>query len=84
MRDINTSTNEKLMKNLYVPLPGLHRSATQPMPGIDGSELSSTSIADRLAALHRSGSSNWKQRIVQDPDSTLASLASKYSVTVRI
>ncbi|XP_033229897.1 supervillin-like isoform X2 [Belonocnema kinseyi] len=81
MRVTNTTTHEKLIKNLYEPLSELHQSATQSMPDIEGSDLSNTSIADRLAALHRSGTSNWKQRIIQDPDSTLSSLANKYSVT---
>ena len=72
------------MKNLFVPLPGIHRSATQPMPGVDGSESSSTSIADRLAALHHSGTTNWKQRVVKDPDSTSVNLTNKCTIKVLI
>ncbi|CAK9816931.1 SVIL [Anthophora plagiata] len=49
-----------------VPLPGLYRSATQAIPTIDTNDGPSMSIAERLAALQRSGNTNWKRRIASE------------------
>ncbi|CAL7943188.1 unnamed protein product [Xylocopa violacea] len=53
-----------------VPLPGLCRSATQAIPSIDTNDGPSMSIAERLAALQRSGSTNWKRRIASESNSS--------------
>nr|XP_033325478.1 supervillin-like isoform X1 [Megalopta genalis]XP_033325479.1 supervillin-like isoform X1 [Megalopta genalis] len=49
-----------------IALPGLCRSATQAIPSVDTSDGPSMSIADRLAALQRSGNTNWKRRIASE------------------
>ncbi|XP_053980331.1 supervillin-like [Hylaeus volcanicus] len=49
-----------------VTLPGLYRSATQTISATDTNDGPSMSIADRLAALQRSGSTNWKRRIASE------------------
>lgn len=55
-----------IQKQHAVALPGLYRSATQAIPTIDTNDGPSMSIADRLAALQRSGSTNWKRRIASE------------------
>lgn len=57
-------TKEKC--NATTTLPGLYRSATQTIPISEVAESPSMSIADRLAALQRSGSTNWKRRIMSE------------------
>lgn len=49
-----------------VALPGLYRSATQAIPSIDTNDGPSMSIAERLAALQRSGNTSWKRRIAPE------------------
>lgn len=61
------TTKEKC--NATTTLPGLYRSATQTIPISDAAESPSMSIADRLAALQRSGNTNWKRRIMMSETS---------------
>ncbi|XP_076662287.1 supervillin isoform X1 [Halictus rubicundus] len=60
-----------VQKQHGVALPGLYRSATQAIPSVDTNDGPSMSIADRLAALQRSGNTNWKRRIA--PESAVLS-----------
>ncbi|XP_076247383.1 supervillin isoform X2 [Calliopsis andreniformis] len=60
------SYNVTVEKQHGVALPGLCRSATQAIPTIDTNDGPSMSIADRLAALQRSGNTNWKRRIASE------------------
>lgn len=61
--ELNSAT---IQKQHSVPLPGLCRSATQAIPTIDINDGPSMSIAERLAALQRSGNTNWKRRIASE------------------
>ncbi|KOC65676.1 Supervillin [Habropoda laboriosa] len=60
------SSNPTIQKQHAVALPGLYRSATQAIPTIDTNDGPSMSIAERLAALQRSGNTNWKRRIAPE------------------
>ncbi|XP_031843852.1 supervillin isoform X2 [Nomia melanderi] len=55
-----------VQKQHGIALPGLYRSATQAIPLVDTNDGPSMSIADRLAALQRSGNTNWKRRIASE------------------
>lgn len=66
------SNNTIIQKQYGVPLPGLCRSITQAIPTVDTNDGPSMSIAERLAALQRSGNTNWKRRIA--PESTNSSV----------
>ncbi|KAF3420188.1 hypothetical protein E2986_05710 [Frieseomelitta varia] len=69
---ISNKTNESESNNTItqkqhgVPLPGLCRSVTQAIPTVDINDGPSMSIAERLAALQRSGNTNWKRRIAPE------------------
>ncbi|XP_015610085.1 uncharacterized protein LOC107274958 isoform X2 [Cephus cinctus] len=77
-----TTTTTTTEKRLGIPLPGLCRSATQPMPVSESNNVPGTSIAERLAALQRSGTTNWKKRVPCEPDPLLVSkLCDNDSVT---
>lgn len=62
----NTATTEK---QHGVSLPGLCRSITQEIHTSDTNDGPSMSIAERLAALQRSGNTNWKRRIASEHNS---------------
>ncbi|XP_076639172.1 supervillin [Colletes latitarsis] len=64
------SCNVTIQKQHAIALPGLYRSATQAIPTMDTNDGPSMSIADRLAALQRSGSTNWKRRIASESSNT--------------
>lgn len=68
-----------------LPLPGLCRSATQVIASIETNEIPSVSIADRLAALHHSGSTNWKRRVAgaRDDESCDDSLLNLEESTIK-
>nr|XP_050855846.1 supervillin isoform X1 [Vespula vulgaris] len=75
-------TKEKC--NATTTLPGLYRSATQTIPISEVAESPSMSIADRLAALQRSGSTNWKRRIMSETSDVLCSTTfNKEELTIR-
>nr|XP_012149417.1 PREDICTED: supervillin isoform X3 [Megachile rotundata] len=69
---ISSKTNEsdsctgRTQKQHPVALPGLYRSATQAIPTVDTNDGPSMSIAERLAALQRSGTTSWKKRIAPE------------------
>ncbi|XP_026670337.1 supervillin-like isoform X3 [Ceratina calcarata] len=62
----NESNSATIRKQHGVPLPGLCRSATQTMSTVDSTDGPGMSIAERLAALQRSGNTNWKRRIAPE------------------
>lgn len=77
---INNKTNESesnttiTEKQHGVSLPGLCRSITQEIHTIDTNDGPSMSIAERLAALQRSGNTNWKRRIASEHNSCNSSV----------
>ncbi|XP_043497626.1 supervillin-like isoform X2 [Polistes fuscatus] len=78
-------TKEKC--NATTILPGLYRSATQTISVSDGvseADGPSMSIADRLAALQRSGNTNWKRRIMSETSDVVNSTTfNKEELTIR-
>ncbi|KAI4497986.1 hypothetical protein M0802_006810 [Mischocyttarus mexicanus] len=78
-------TKEKC--NATTTLPGLYRSATQTIPVSEGTSEADgpgMSIADRLAALQRSGNTNWKRRIMSESSDVVSSTTfNKEELTIR-
>ncbi|XP_034185902.2 supervillin isoform X1 [Osmia lignaria lignaria] len=76
-----------IQKQHPVALPGLYRSATQAIPTIDTNDGPSMSIAERLAALQRSGNTSWKRRIAPESpnpsDGLSAGLLSKEELSIK-
>lgn len=73
---ISNKTNECELNSAIIPKHGVHlpelcRSATQAIPTIDINDGPSMSIAERLAALQRSGNTNWKRRIASESSNSM-------------
>ena len=65
-RTDSESCSASIQRQHAIALPGLCRSATQAIPTMDTNDGPSMSIADRLAALQRSGNTNWKRRVASE------------------
>nr|XP_033197306.1 supervillin isoform X2 [Bombus vancouverensis nearcticus] len=78
---ISNKTNECESNSAIIPKHGVHlpelcRSATQAIPTIDTNDGPSMSIAERLAALQRSGNTNWKRRIASESSNSVDGVCS--------
>ncbi|XP_050573054.1 supervillin isoform X2 [Bombus affinis] len=78
---ISNKTNECELNSAIIPKHGVHlpelcRSATQAIPTIDINDGPSMSIAERLAALQRSGNTNWKRRIASESSNSMDGVCS--------
>ncbi|XP_060818498.1 supervillin isoform X1 [Bombus pascuorum] len=69
-------SNSAIIPKHGVHLPELCRSATQAIPTIDTNDGPSMSIAERLAALQRSGNTNWKRRIASESSNSVDGVCS--------